>query len=288
MANTHYGNLADVFKQLGEVLTLLKPAEYWESHAGAASYSEIPAPPAERLHGIHFAATLASASHILAHTAYYRLLAQLAAQAPATPPATVPFIPGSMLLAYRVLSAQQRLRRLLCCDLDADALHSLQKLVGNHSVLECVQDDGITIVRGASYLLPAQWTTSTLAFLDPDEFDAPTDAGISPLDLACELANRGLPTLLWYGFADEAHRRDRHGIIQTRLEKSRLLNRHTRRFEVALAAAPPVPTQWGFGLLAFNLPTTALERVDSVLQSLATAYKSAPTPGPWTYTSATL
>ena len=50
--------------------------------------------------------------------------------------------------------------------------------------VECVQDDGISVLRGAGLLLPEAWAPGTLAFIDPYAMDAATDAGITPLDLA--------------------------------------------------------------------------------------------------------
>ena len=40
MANQHYGKIGDVWKHLplAEILGMLKPTEYWESHAGSTRY----------------------------------------------------------------------------------------------------------------------------------------------------------------------------------------------------------------------------------------------------------
>jgi 23S rRNA A2030 N6-methylase RlmJ len=301
MANKHAGNLADVFKHLalGEFLAPAGPGgvgEYWESHAGAASYNEIAAIPPARRHGIHYFYRAARTHELLRTSAYGRLLFRGAPPLGEIPPLAT--IPGSPLLAHHLLV--EHARRLLLCDTDADSLQSVARLAGTNPKVECVQDDGVLVLRGASLLLPQPWAATTLAFLDPYDLDAVTDAGISALDLWCEIAGRGIMAVLWYGFASDAHRADRHRLIQQKLDKARLAGRGGQRFEGALrhpASGPEPPaTQWGFGLLTIHLPKPALDRADRCLQALQSLYEQAPLPtapdhppappgsGAWRYT----
>ncbi len=298
MANRHYGDLADVFKHLalGETLAGMRPAEYWESHAGAAFYEE-PAGgvgggiPAQRGHGIHHFAAAMRSSMALRGTAYGGLLTKSLSGVGEA--ARVARVPGTPLLANEFFSAT--VRRFLFCDTDAASLQSVRKLGGNAQALECVQEDGVSVLRGAALLLPEQWTATTLAFLDPEEMDAASEAEISPLELWCELASRGIRCVLFYGFADEAQRAARHGRFQQVLEKARLLQRGVQRFEgsLRLPAGSEGVTRWGFGLLTMHLPGQALERVDKSLKALEGAYGqavltagSAVGTGAWSYARA--
>ncbi len=272
MGNKHYGNLADVFKHLAlaEVLGQVRPQEYWESHAGAAAYVEIENIPAERRHGVHAFKRLAADSEKLRLSHYGKSL-QVAGTAPA-------MIPGSTLLASLFIGADAR--RMLLCDTDSASLMNirehLQKSRGIRELgpdaLECVQDDGVSVLRGAGMLLSEQWAAKTVAFIDPYDIAEETAAGISPLGLACELANRGIITLLFYCFADEAERAAQHERQRKALEAARLLRRGSWMLEGSMKSSP-VPTQWGFGLLVLNLTSGALAVVDDKLAALAAAYE---------------
>ncbi|HEY4330780.1 MAG TPA: hypothetical protein VGN88_13650, partial [Phycisphaerae bacterium] len=257
MPNAHFGNLADVFKHLAltEVLGAMRPMEYWESHAGSAVNAETAEPTLERQHGVHTFMRVAPTMEELRLSLYARALSSplLGKTVPAA-------IPGSPFLARLCLA--ENIRRMLFCDVDAESLGSIRQALfavgaGRKELgadkIECVADDGISILRGAGVLLPESWTSSTLAFLDPYEMRESTDAGITPLELACELASRTIVTLLFYTFSDETGREERQKLIMQSLEKSRLMKR-AHRFEGALACpAEGSPTQWGFGMLAINL-----------------------------------
>jgi len=276
MANVHFGNLADVFKHvaLGEALGALRPAEYWESHAGQACYDETGAIPAERRHGIHTFQQLRGGSEVLRHSVYGGILRN--------PGVPLDRIPGSPLLARRVLG--ENVRRLLFCDTDAESLVNIRTFArpaaaGLREIapesLECVQDDGITVLRGAGMLLPEAWAGSTLALIDPYDIGAASAAEISPLELACELGSRGIATLVFYTFADEGQRERQHERIHQALTKARLLARGVPGFEGALKipASSDVPTQWGFGLLALNLAGAAAAAMDEKLKALEALYE---------------
>jgi hypothetical protein len=286
-----FGHLAEVFKllALGEVLACLRPSEYWESHAGPAATSDSPDPAPERLHGIHFFASSIGQSLLFHPTTYHKVLAR------GMEADRLLLIPGSPLLAREFLS--ERTRRFLFCDTDADALHTIRQLFGTAPNVECIQDDGLMILRGAAMLLPDSWTASTLAFIDPPDIHAASDSDISPLQLWCELANRGIRSILSYSFSDPAKRLATHAALQQTLDKARLLNHGIQRFEGTLCAPLPTqeqPTPWGFGLLAAHLPGNALEQVDKSLRALESLYSRAPAspaapvpaPRPFTYTRA--
>ena len=120
MANIHFGNLADVFKHLAlcEVLGAMRPAEYWESHAGAAHYAENGTIPLERAHGVHHFAKLVPQVDELRFTFYGKALTTALNANP-------PRIPGSPLLARLMLG--ENIRRMLLCDTNADSLQNVQQ-----------------------------------------------------------------------------------------------------------------------------------------------------------------
>lgn len=293
MANRHFGNLADVFKHvaLGEALAVLRPGEYWESHAGAAFYREGAGAPPERAHGVHTFARLAAGNLGLRQSHYYKVLAGGLGGNP-------PVIPGSPRIACALMG--QNVRRMLFCDVEAESLQTIvspeNKVAGGvpREKIECVQDDGVTVLRGAGMLLPEQWLGSTLAFLDPYEMAEQTDAGISPLELFCELGGRGIVTLLFYGFESDGERVKKHEQMGAALEKARLLGHGTRRFEGSLKMAPAAGgeklTQWGFGMLVARGRLEMFEAMDRQLKALETAYQgtelSAGVSGEWRYVSA--
>jgi 23S rRNA A2030 N6-methylase RlmJ len=287
MANTHFGNLADVFKHLvlAECLGTLRPGEYWESHAGRALNDESEVIPPERAHGIHTFWRLIDSSAGLRLSPFGRALRNSGAASAVTTTAPLRQIPGSALLARRLWGRE--VRRFLLCDTDADSLLNIRQVLptaggGDREMaadtLECVQEDGITVLRGAGVLLPAEWAATVLAFLDPYELEAVSDAGISALQLACELANRGIKVLAFYGFDDEAGRRHRQDVIRRELTKALLAapkSNAGKWFEGVLdgaASAARGSTQWGVGMLALNLPMATLTAIDGRLRELEEVY----------------
>ncbi len=274
----------------------LRPAEYWESHAGAASYlATVVEDSPERLHGVHTFLRVAEKQPALAESAYCRMLKAGMGMEPAR-------IFGSPRFALGLMG--QAVRRLLFCDLDAESLRSIvqfhQASKGGATTMdkiECVQDDGVSVLRGAGILLPEPWIASTAAFLDPYEMAAETDSGISPLELFTELAGRGMLTLMFYAFDDEAEREQQRGRIVAALEKKRLLNHGVRRFEGSLMAAGGAGageklTQWGFGMLVAGANAAVCDAIDRGLRALEHAYQGAELAagigGQWRYVSATI
>jgi hypothetical protein len=286
MANKHFGNLADVFKHvvLAECLGAMRPGEYWESHAGRAINLESEDVPTERAHGIHTFLRLADTSAALRSSPYMRALRKISLPLPAM---GLRQIPGSALIARRLWGCEAR--RYLLCDTDADSLLNIRQELpaaagsGDRELspgtLECVPEDGISVLRGAGMLLPAEWTASVLAFLDPYDMEVSSDAGISALQLACELGNRDIKVLMFYAFDHEECRRRRQDVLQRELTKARLAGPKAggRWFEGSLRVSPPgesCPTQWGFGMLGLNLPVETLAAIDERLRGLEAVYEN--------------
>ncbi|HUO10271.1 MAG TPA: hypothetical protein VM008_18335 [Phycisphaerae bacterium] len=264
MLATRAGTLADLFKQLvlANAFAIQRPAEYWESHAQAAIS---PADPSDQ-HGVNRFLKVAPGNFDLAHTALYRILEPLRKRKDV--------IAGTSWLAMRALGKDAR--RFLFCGQDAAALQSILAECRSLNILEtkveCIQEDGVALLRGATMVLSEHWTASTLAFIDAPQIEAVTDAGISPLELWCEIANRGIPAMLGFGFSDTASRIAVRRRIMEAVQKTHLTGRKMFRFEGSLTqtseVAPPIP--WGFGVMCANVPdaaTTTADRECFMLQS---------------------
>jgi len=274
MANKHFGNWADVFKHLAlcEVLRLHQPHEYWESHAGAARYPLESG--AERAHGIAYFLDHASESGVLQKSTYVQQLAQIHnGQALA-------FFPGSPWLAMKLLG--ENVRRYLFCDTDDESLRDIVNAAADLHVppasAECVQDDGVTIVRGAGVMLPDRWTGGTMAFLDPYDALEERAGQIDTLGLFCELATRGIVVLMWYGFENEPQRKRLHEEFVKRLDRARLLGGNIGQYESALAQPPAgtaPPTLYGCGLLTANMSNDAGAAVEGCVRALTGVYRGA-------------
>jgi 23S rRNA A2030 N6-methylase RlmJ len=276
MANRHYGNWGDIFKHVGlaEVLALLRPGEYWESHAGAARYAWGDGPAeGERAHGIGFFVANYERLPGLRLSAYGRLLEGIVQD---RKPA---FVPGSPWLAMKTLGAEAR--RYLFCDTEAESLQSVAQAAAELGVapgqIECIPEDGAMIVRGACMVLVENWTRSTLAVIDPYDALAPTAAEVHSLGLWCELASRGIPSMLWYGFKDAAQGERLREEFAGAVEKARLGRNGVQRFEAALRDGPSAAgLLLGCGLLTANLPEVPLAAMHERYRALGELYTQAP------------
>lgn len=277
MANRHYGNWGDVFKHLAlaEILEMLQPHEYWESHAGAAcnAWGEA-GENVEREHGIRYFAAHYEQSAALRGSAYGRRLANI------TEAGKLAFVPGSPWLAMKALGAEAR--RYLLCDTDAASLQDVAKVAGEMKIppaqVECIQEDGVMIVRGACVVLAENWTRDTLALIDPYDVLAPTAAEIHALGLWCEVASRGIPAVLWYGFDRAEQGAALHGQFTAATEKARLGRNNVRMFEAVLrdgGTGGELPTLLGCGLLTANLPEGVVLAVHERCRALSELYAGA-------------
>lgn len=269
MLATRAGTLADLFKQLvlANAFAIQRPAEYWESHAQPALGS---ADPSDQ-HGVNHFLKVAPGNFDLAHTALYRFLEPVRKRKGV--------IAGTSWLAMRALGKDAR--RFLFCGQDAAALQSIQAERRSLDVLEtkveCIQEDGVALLRGATMVLSEHWTGSTLAFIDappPQAIDAVTDAGISPLELWCEIANRGIPAMLGFGFSDTASRIAVRRRIMEAVQKTHLTGRKMFRFEGALTQTGEIapPTPWGFGIMCANVADAAITMADRECFTLQSSF----------------
>ncbi len=280
MLATRTGTLPDLFKQvlLANILAVHRPAEYWESHAQPALS---PADPSDH-HGFNHYLRAGATDIAVTRSPLFRLL---------DPLRHINLIPATSWLAMRALPD---CRRFLFCSHDAASLQSIaaerKTLNIVETKLECIQEDGVAILRGATMLLSDHWTASTLALIDPPDIDTVAAAAISPLALFCEIANRNIPALLTYTFADLPSRIAMHQKLHTALQKTHLIGHNLYRFEGNLTQNTPTPPciPWGFGILAANLREEALTTADRTLSTLPALFNNTTldgAEGSWKYTS---
>ncbi|MGZ8579765.1 MAG: 23S rRNA (adenine(2030)-N(6))-methyltransferase RlmJ [Actinomycetota bacterium] len=201
MANPHFGTIGDVWKHLvlGDLLDRLRPARYWETHAGSGTY------PLdrewEREYGIFTLMREAPRAPAVEASRYLWLVRTL-------PPADdeEPRYPGSARLAMEVLGDAAT---YLLCDLDTGSVADLTRSVRELDLADLVRvehADGIATIHGAALPLAPAAAAETLVMIDPfDEGQRSVD-GMDSLDLFQWLARAGFPTALWHGYVDAADR----------------------------------------------------------------------------------
>jgi hypothetical protein len=192
MANSHFGNLGDVWKHLvlAEVLEREPPRWYAETHAGSAAYPLDREP--QREFGIWSFLAAAPRSAELARSRYYAIAGSCASASPAT-------YPGSPLLAMTILGNSSS---YLLCDLDpgsAADLRSWSRQLGLRNC-EVAAADGVAAV--AAYLARGEGSGDGLVHVDPFEPGAAGPGGGSALECAAGAADSGSALLFWYAGPD--------------------------------------------------------------------------------------
>jgi len=188
MANSHFGNLGDVWKHLvlAEVLEREPPRWYAETHAGSAAYLLNRDP--QREFGIWRFLTAAPRSAELARSRYYAIAGSSASASPAT-------YPGSPLLAMTILGNSSS---YLLCDLDPGSAADLRSWSRQLGLRHCevAGADGMAAV--AAYLARGEGGGDGLVHVDPFEPDAAGPGGESALECAAGVADSGSALLFWY------------------------------------------------------------------------------------------
>jgi len=162
MANSHFGNLGDVWKHLvlAEVLEREPPRWYAETHAGSAAYLLNRDPQREL--GIWRFLAAAPRSAELARSRYYAIARSCASASPAS-------YPGSPLLAMTILGNSSS---YLLCDLDPGSAADLRSWSRQLGLRNCqvAGADGMAAV--AAYLARGEGRDDGLVHVDPFEPDA--------------------------------------------------------------------------------------------------------------------
>lgn len=164
VANIHFGNIGDLWKHLplAEILSIEKPPQYWESHAGSAQYPLTHS--LGRDYGVfHFLEHVAE-SAVLHISTFTRLLDKLTQK-----DGHLLIYPGSPFTAMQLLKPDTT--RFLFCDTDVTSLNTIRDSARTLGILEinveCVQGDGIsTLLERASRLLGND-LRETFVHIDP-------------------------------------------------------------------------------------------------------------------------
>jgi 23S rRNA (adenine(2030)-N(6))-methyltransferase RlmJ-like protein len=192
MANRHFAKLADVWKHgaLTEVLAVERPSNYWETHAGNASYPMVD--DAERRYGARTFVEVAPAFPALARSRYLAHLREIN-------PEALTIYPGSPLLAMRELGDTAT---YLFCDTDPSSVADLEAAGSDRAHVRVVDSDGMTALH---HELDDVGGT-VLAHVDPYDPWATGPSGLSAVDLAVELIRRGKGLVYWYGYDQPSER----------------------------------------------------------------------------------
>lgn len=199
MASPHFGNLGDVWKHvvLAEALASERPLNYWETHAGSASYPLSHSPA--RDYGAYHLLESGCCSSVIAQSPYFQELKRFSDdEGP-------PSYPGSALLAMRLLRDGAE---YVLCDVDAGSVSSLNQAaaaLGLSHRVRCTRRDGLAVIRETSHDYKGD-PADVLVHIDPFDPVDETQPGLSAVSLASELIGRGFKLIFWYGYDLPAQR----------------------------------------------------------------------------------
>ncbi|MGC4086162.1 MAG: 23S rRNA (adenine(2030)-N(6))-methyltransferase RlmJ [Vicinamibacterales bacterium] len=187
VANSHFANFGDVWKHLplAEVLRVRPAREYWETHAGSATYGLTDSPT--RRHGaLHLLRTAPTDPDVSGSADHDALRA-----APG-------IYPGSATLASHVLG---RACRYVLCDIDPASADSLRTMGHARNLeLRVIEGDGISAIRQESATYDRH-SADVLVHVDPfDPFERTTPDALTPIELAGDLAAAGYRLFYRYGY----------------------------------------------------------------------------------------
>jgi 23S rRNA (adenine2030-N6)-methyltransferase len=273
VANPHFGNLGDVWKHiaLAEILARERPSQYWETHAGSASYPLSHSPG--RDYGVYHLLASGGRSSVLSQSTYYKELTRLQSER------HTPIYPGSGLLALRILGNSAS---YAFSDLDESSVRSLSGAaaalgLGQH--VRIAVRDGLAAVRDMSKDYRGD-PADVFVHIDPFDPQAETEQGLSALSLAAELSVRGFKLLYWYGYDLPDERTWPWAILRAPgqpqwcgdlIVRSNL----TRDTPMSLSDIGPLV---GCGVVTSNLKVSTTSALQSLANGLVSLYDDATTP----------
>ena len=279
MANRHYGKIGDVWKHLAlaELLHSEAPAEYWESHAGAAEYALTHS--VARDYGAYYFFQNARRSERLRRSRYCSILCE-----PACGSDEPRNYPGSPLVA--MLGLKETLSRFFFCDLDQSSLSTIRaraEQMGIGARVETAHADGVKTLGRKIAALPTADASHVFAHLDPYLPLATDEDGRSSADLFWELAAKGARVMLWYGFSSEDEIAALGKEFRAAAGKMRAENQKIWRGEIVLAAMhnPDFdinPGVMGCGVLCAGMGDGAIAACAELGEELARIYADAKFP----------
>ena len=260
MANHHFGEIGDVWKHLvlGDLLDRVRPARYWETHAGSGTY--VLDRSWQREYGVFTMLREAPRAPAIEASRYVWLVRTL-------PPGDdeQPRYPGSTRLAMEVLGDAAA---YLCCDLDpasvADLTRSAREL-DLSDIVRVERADGLATVWAAAQDLAPDAAAATVVMIDPvDEGERSID-GMDALDLFARLAGGGFRTVLWHGYDEEADR----DAVRVRTANATHLDIETPFLHGGSSLHPGVG---GCAMVLANVPGETLDHVERLGRQLAACY----------------
>lgn len=191
MANRHAGKIGDVWKHLAlaELLAIIRPTWYVETHAGNAVYRATAT--AERGYGALGFLDAARRDDVLGASRYHLHLRQLLDDGD--------LLPGSPALAMAELGGDCR---YLLCDIDPDSTADIDRWAGGLGIaaqVTAVAADGMRAVAD-EVLDGTTDPTTTFVHIDPYDPHASIAGSVSAVALARQLIAAGVQMLYWYGF----------------------------------------------------------------------------------------
>lgn len=181
---------------LSNLLTRVKPNQYWETHAGAARYRL--SHSARRECGVPHFERLAAKSKVLASSDYYPLLKYYMS-------GNLPMYPGSPSVAMSLLRSRTQ---YLFCDTDCRSLRDIESTAHDMgigpSLIEVARRDGISVVGTRVSCLSDTEAREVFTFIDPYWPLESKPGGMTSVELLSRLTDRGCRAVLWYGCTDEA------------------------------------------------------------------------------------
>ncbi|MCK4872815.1 MAG: 23S rRNA (adenine(2030)-N(6))-methyltransferase RlmJ [Phycisphaerales bacterium] len=276
MANHHFGNIGDIWKHLPlcEILAIVQPARYWETHAGSACYDLSHTPG--RDHGIYRFLRAAPGEEPLAASRYRALLSEMPKRA-----AEPAVYPGSPHLAMRCL--QERGAMFIFCDIDGSSLDDIQRAADDLHVprdcVRCVAADGIASIFEQLEKLNDEEAARTFIHIDPFLLHAAGEQGMNSVELFCEATKRGAQVMLWYAFDSPTPRRTDVWDLFRSTSAAHDLSRSTHNLWAGEISMPGVTASQlpdislaGCGILCANLTDPALAACDALGRSFARIY----------------
>lgn len=257
MANQHYGRIGDVWKHLplAEILTIHRPAEYWESHAGWTRYPLTRS--WQRDFGVFQFLAGSEQSPLLAASRYRRVLSSCRV-----------FYPGSCEIAMRTLGTASN---YLLCDTDPESVRSLTESASELRItsVRCEQRDGNDALWEELQHLSPRRSETLFVHLDPWSCLLPSQThGVTSLDLFRALRRAGATVMLWFGFDTLMQRRE----IVEQFDEGWVTEIHLDLMKEAPFELNP--GIFGCGLYCANLPSKARNAVECLGKELARAYQN--------------
>ncbi len=167
--------------------------------------------------------------------------------------------------------------RFLFCDLDRESTASIRETVedlGLAGRVQVVEADGASTVHDA---LSRHSMRQALVYVDPFDHRAVGPAGLSPLDLAADVAHGGAGVVYWYGYNRADQRcwvfdvlRAKGPTVTWWCGDVMVTAPDADLFDGDLGAATSPGT--GFGMVCANVSPTALGRCAELGRGLAAAY----------------